>query len=120
MTGGLGLGKPARLIKSSDFAEILNAPRDRVWRHQDRWFRVLSIESARPRLGMAIGKKWMPRAVDRNRVRRLIRESFRAHQAKLPNRDFVVFARQNLRQYSSREIRNSLDDLMLAIMNHPN
>jgi ribonuclease P protein component len=120
MPEGFGLQKPARLIKSSDFAKVLNAPEDQVWRHQDRWFRILSLASTRPRLGMAIAKKWMPRAVDRNRVRRLIRESFRRHQASLPNRDYVVFARQDLRQYPSNEIREHLDTLLHAIMNQSN
>ncbi len=120
MPEGSALGKSARLIKSSEFSKVLNADRHAVWRHQDPWFRVLSLASARPRLGLAIAKRLMPRAVDRNRIRRLIRESFRAHQAHLPNRDYVVFARQDLRQCSSKDIRHSLDQLMHAIMSHPN
>ena len=114
------LGKSARLIKSSEFSKVLNADRNAVWRHQNLWFRVLSLASSRPRLGLAIAKRLMPRAVDRNRTRRLIRESFRAHQTKLPNRDYVVFARQDLRQYASKDLRHSLDQLMHAIMSHSN
>lgn len=43
-----------------------------------------------PRLGMVIAKRILARSVDRNRVKRCIRESFRATQADLPACDFVV------------------------------
>lgn len=42
------------------------------------------------RLGLAIAKKAIPRAVERNRVRRMIREGFRHHQFKLAGLDIVV------------------------------
>ncbi|MCZ6712104.1 MAG: ribonuclease P protein component [Gammaproteobacteria bacterium] len=43
-----------------------------------------------PRLGMVIAKRFANRAVDRNRVKRQIRESFRAHRSTLPACDVVV------------------------------
>lgn len=46
-----------------------------------------------PRLGLAIGRKVTLRAVGRNRIKRLARESFRAEQADLPPLDIVVLAR---------------------------
>jgi ribonuclease P protein component len=46
-----------------------------------------------PRLGLAIGRKVTLRAVGRNRIKRLARESFRAEQASLPSVDIVVLAR---------------------------
>ena len=42
------------------------------------------------RLGLAITKKKTKRAVDRNRLKRLIRESFRMHQHLLAGLDLVV------------------------------
>lgn len=118
MPEGFGLAKRARLLKSAEFSQVLNAKPGLVWRHQDPLFRILSMPSDRPRLGLAIAKRLMQRAVDRNRVRRLVRESFRWHQPELPNRDCVVFARQDLRQYPSKQIRHSLDELMQAIISH--
>jgi len=41
-----------------------------------------------PRLGLAISKKSAKRAVDRNRIKRVFRESFRLHQHTLPNQVF--------------------------------
>ena len=116
MTGAFGLDKQARLCSSAEFSNVLNQKTSLVWRHQDRRFRILSIPSHRPRLGLAIAKRLMPRAVDRNRTKRLVREAFRLKQSALPARDYVVFARQNLRDETSKQIRHSLDELMRAMM----
>ena len=43
-----------------------------------------------PRLGVIVPKRVFPRAVDRNRMKRLLRELFRAHQARLGSRDILI------------------------------
>ena len=43
-----------------------------------------------PRLGLIVGKRLIPLAVSRNRVKRLIREGFRAHREQLPMADIIV------------------------------
>lgn len=43
-----------------------------------------------PRLGLVIGKKLLRRAVDRNRVKRCLRETFRRERSSLPDCDLVV------------------------------
>lgn len=116
MSGALGLAKEARLRSSAEFSKVLNQKSPKVWRHQDRCFRILSAPGPKPRLGLAIAKRLMPRAVDRNRAKRVVREAFRHGQHALPDRDYVVFARENLRHHSSKQIRHSLDQLMRAIM----
>lgn len=45
---------------------------------------------ADPRLGLVIGKKLLKRAVDRNRVKRIVRERFRLQREKLPACDLIV------------------------------
>jgi ribonuclease P protein component len=42
------------------------------------------------RLGLIIGKRQLKRAVDRNRVKRVLRETFRANRSGLPGFDIVV------------------------------
>lgn len=42
------------------------------------------------RLGLVIGKKLLKRAVDRNRVKRIVREQFRLRRAALPVCDLIV------------------------------
>ena len=60
------------------------------------------------RLGMAVSRKAVPRAVDRNRIKRLVRESFR-HTSELPNMDIVVIARPAARGADSSTLRTSLE-----------
>ena len=45
-----------------------------------------------PRLGVIAGRHAWPRAVDRNRFRRLARETFRLMQHRLQQRDYIVRA----------------------------
>ena len=59
-----------------------------------------------PRLGVIAGRRAWPRAVDRNRFRRLVRETFRALQHRLQSRDYIVRARNPQRgDASGAEIR---------------
>ena len=50
-----------------------------------------------PRLGVIAGRRAWPRAVDRNRFRRLVRETFRRLQHRLQRRDYIVRARNQQR-----------------------
>jgi ribonuclease P protein component len=47
-------------------------------------------EAGRPRLGMLISRKHSARAVERNRIKRCIREAFRLEQEKLGPVDLLV------------------------------
>lgn len=42
------------------------------------------------RLGVVVGKKLLKRAVDRNRVKRIVREQFRRDRPQLPPCDLIV------------------------------
>jgi ribonuclease P protein component len=59
----------------------------------DRCFRVLARPNGfvNDRLGMAVSKKNCPRAVGRNRIKRVVRESFRTRLAGRPASDFLDF-----------------------------
>ncbi|GAB6067082.1 hypothetical protein JCM13664_04000 [Methylothermus subterraneus] len=45
------------------------------------------------RLGLAVPKRKLKKAVERNRIKRLVRESFRLNQSNLPAVDIVVLAK---------------------------
>jgi ribonuclease P protein component len=63
------------------------------------------------RLGMSIAARILRRAVDRNRVRRLIRESFRMHQQQLPSVDVVIGARSAVKGADRARLRAALEGL---------
>jgi ribonuclease P protein component len=86
-----------------------------------RFGNELFTASARPndltwaRLGMSIAARTLRRAVDRNRVRRIIRESFRVHQRTLPAVDVVIGARPAAKSADRACIRTALDQLWQKI-----
>lgn len=61
-----------------------------------------------PRLGLAIAKKQVRRAVDRNRCKRIIRESFRHIASDLPAIDIIVLARSELVRTDKRQLHDKL------------
>ncbi|MCB1784706.1 MAG: ribonuclease P protein component [Chromatiaceae bacterium] len=83
--------KTARLGTAADFRRVFARP----VRSTDDYFTVqaLSGHAGRARLGLAIAKRHVRRAVDRNRLKRIAREVFRHEQMRLAGIDFVVSAR---------------------------
>ena len=61
-----------------------------------------------PRLGLAVSKKNFKRAVDRNLIKRVIRESFRLHQQDLVGLDIVVMSRATTNVQDSKRLHQSL------------
>ena len=64
-----------------------------------------------PRLGLAVPKKALKRAVWRNRVKRVVRESFRLKQHQLPAIDIVVIAKAGVREMDIEELFKLLEKL---------
>lgn len=68
------------------------------------------------RLGLAVAKRHVPRAVDRNRVKRVVRESFRQRRDKLGAADIVVLARKHTAGMSNRSLSGQLRDIWLEVV----
>lgn len=64
---------------------------------------------ARPRLGLAISRKVAKLAVARNRIKRIVRESFRRHQQELASLDCVVLGRAGLAEQDNALLFASLE-----------
>lgn len=64
-----------------------------------------------PRLGLAIAKRHAPKAVERNRIKRQLREDFRKRSADLPLVDCVICLRAPTRSIANVEIRAALNEL---------
>ncbi|MXP67630.1 ribonuclease P protein component [Pantoea sp. Aalb] len=66
-----------------------------------------------PRLGLTIAKKHVKHSHERNRIKRIIRESFRLLQHELPAMDFIVIAKKGIINLNNRAITEILSKLWL-------
>ena len=101
---------PSRRVRhKSDF----DAARLRGRRFGNGFFAVtvISNDKTGPRLGLAVALRIARTAVERNRIRRLIRESFRLNQRALPAVDIVVSARPKAHGAPGEQLRVSLAEL---------
>ena len=85
---GNRFGKDSRLLDAAAFGRVF----EKATRSRDEFFTVLCRrnEIGVARLGLAISKKNCRRATARNRVKRVVRESFRGQQESLKGLDVVV------------------------------
>ncbi len=105
----LRLGKPAEYKKV--FAKAVKST--------DKLFTLLAIKNdqGHPRLGLAIAKKNIRKAVTRNIIKRAVRENFRLQQHSLINIDIVVLARRDAANASPILLKKSLDKHWLKLIN---
>ena len=96
-----------RLLSPAHYRAVFDHP----VRTTDNCFTVLCRASGRatPRLGLAVAKKNSRLAVDRNRIKRIIRESFRNNKVTLGGLDYVVLSRTGANSATNRELFASLE-----------
>ena len=106
-------GRTGRLARPEEYQAVLAA----ACRLSGKNFLVRVVPNAWPsaRLGLIASRKAAPRAVDRNRGKRLVREAFRAAQAQLPAVDIVFQQKNNLRRSGNLLIRKELYRLLLEV-----
>jgi ribonuclease P protein component len=99
------LTKAARLRRRREFLEV----QQRGTRLYAGDVIVLARETGgdRPRIGITVSSK-IANAVERNRVKRWVREAFRAVQADLPAVDLVVVARSGARTMGLEGARRAI------------
>jgi ribonuclease P protein component len=95
-----------RLTGPADYQRVFKKAR----RLSSPGFTILirANECGYPRLGLIVSRKSARKAVQRNIIKRLIRESFRQQRPCLGNYDIVVMAKPTLTARTNLEIRNLL------------
>ena len=104
--GKAGFPRTARLLTPAVYGQVFK----RSQRSTDKYFTVLYLHNdvQNARLGMAVAKKVLKRAVDRNLVKRQIRESFRRHLDDLAGFDLVVLCKRGISLQDKAALRSSL------------
>jgi ribonuclease P protein component len=100
------LKKDNRLLNAGAYGRVFK----KATRSRDKCFTVLSRDNDMElaRLGQAISKKNCRFATDRNRIKRVVRESFRQHQATLAGLDVIVINQPAARAAGNQQLFNSL------------
>jgi ribonuclease P protein component len=103
-----GLSKQKRLLTKADYNSVFS----KSVKVSNALFLILIHKNSYTysRLGLVISKKVDKRAVQRNRIKRISRESFRNYNFE-SHCDFVILARAKVTQLPNNKIFNSLNDL---------
>jgi len=100
--------KKLRLLLASEFTRVFQSAEFKISSPQ-----LLILASTNqldhPRLGLVIAKKNVRLAVQRNRIKRHTRETFRLKQHKMPNIDAIVLARRGIDNLSDEQQAALLD-----------
>lgn len=96
-------------MNSIMFARVFESPKT----SSDRYLTILARpnETDHPRLGLAVSKKSARRAVQRNIIKRVIRESFRNRKYQLIPVDLVVLSKKAAGEASKKQLAASIDRL---------
>ncbi|MBL1276086.1 MAG: ribonuclease P protein component [Ectothiorhodospiraceae bacterium] len=105
---GCRFPRRVRLLSGRDFQTVFKGTE---CRSSDNALTVLAARNTvgHARLGLAISKRFIKHAVGRNRVKRLVRDSFRQHQSLLGNLDVVVLSREATARVNNRELTKALE-----------
>ena len=103
-----------RLKKPAEYKKVFAKP----IKSSDTYFTLLAIKNDfdHPRLGLAIAKKNIKKAVHRNAIKRAVRENFRIQQQCLGNIDIVVLARREAVDAPLELLRKSLEKHWLRLV----
>jgi ribonuclease P protein component len=96
--------KTQRLLKKIDYDHVFEQAKKIVTNEFILLYRENKLGYAR--LGLALSKKMIAKAHDRNRIKRLLREGFR--QTELPAVDMIFLARSGVAKQTNSSINTKL------------
>jgi ribonuclease P protein component len=105
--------KKAKLIKTDEFSSVFNFRKRISAKFLALHYQPNQIGHAR--LGLVVGKKVARRAVDRNYMRRVLREFFRMQQHEINHVDLVIRVQKKFEKEDFIQIKQEFDTLVAKI-----
>ena len=103
-----------RLLTPDHFKTVFSKATRFHSQHFTVLIRTNTVEHSR--VGFAIAKKRIKLAVQRNRIKRLVRESFRLNQHELPTVDMVIMAKSGIEQLDNQAITQQIEKIWRKII----
>lgn len=106
-----------RLTNQEDFRKVW----DSAYKvKSNQWIAFCRVnDNALGRIGIIIKKQTVNLALTRNMLRRIVRESFRAHSSKLIGFDIIILLRSKFTHLDKKTIRDGIDNLWCRVLaNH--
>lgn len=110
----LDFDKHYRLLTASDYSRVFDQVDCKV---SNRNILLLAAFNSgnTARLGLVVSKKNAKLAVQRNRIKRVARESFRLQRQQLPAIDIVLLTKRGVSELTKEQLHTELNKLWIAL-----
>ena len=106
--------KKTKLLKTDEFSSVFNFRKRISAQYLAMHYQPNRFEQ--PRLGLVVGKKTAKLAVNRNYMRRVLREFFRTQQHQISHVDLVVRVQKKFCKVNFAQIKQEFDTLLLKLI----
>lgn len=112
-----GFSKARRLLTAADYSRVFDGADAKA---SHRHLLLLARRNGEPgyRLGLVIAKKNVRLSVQRNRIKRVVREFFRHQPVTGPGMDVVFLARRGVDQLDNAELSTILQQQWQKLISH--
>ena len=109
------LGKDLRIKNPKEFSRIFS--KNKSFHKPGVIMLTKQNELNQPRLGITLPKKHIKLSVKRNKIKRIIKESFRLNCKNIKNSDIVILSQRKLNSMSKHNIQETLKELWINLKN---
>ena len=109
-------GRDRRLLTAQDYKRVFDHTLFKI--HQPAFLLLATVnpDQGGSRLGLVVAKKKVRRAHERNRLKRLSRESFRLHQQQLLGLDIVILPKVGSDDIENAQVQQQLHQTWIKLI----